>query len=152
MITYFGNDVRRINHALKVFGFASAIIKNEKLNVHYAEIIEIAAILHDIGIPLAEKKYGSCGGKYQEQEGPPVAREIMGKSGVKAEIMDRVCYIIGNHHSYTRIDDIDFQVLVEADFLVNIAEDNMTESMIRSIQKKYFKTVTGNDMLNKMYL
>jgi HD superfamily phosphodiesterase len=152
MIAYFGNDVRRINHALKVLGFATAISKSENLNNHYKEIIEISAILHDIGIPNAEMKFGSCIGKYQELEGPPVAREIMRKAGIKEEIIERVCYIIGNHHTYTKIDDIDFQVLVEADFLVNIDEDNMTKDMIQVISKKYFKSHTGIEILNNLYL
>lgn len=151
MIQYFGTDVRRISHALKVYGFASAICRNENLNQHELEFIELAAILHDIGIPESERKYGSCIGKYQELEGPPIARNILEKLGIKPEIIERVCYLIGNHHTYTKIDGIDFQILVEADFLVNIAEDEIPENQVKSIKNKYFKTTTGTAVLETMF-
>jgi HD superfamily phosphodiesterase len=150
MIAYFGSDVRRINHALKVYGFASAIGRSENLDAQTVQILETAAILHDIGIPVSEKKYGSCIGKYQELEGPPIARTILEKIGIPTIIIERVCFLIGNHHTYTKIDNIDFQILVEADFLVNIFEDEMYSS-VKSIGDKYFKTRTGSQILYTMY-
>jgi hypothetical protein len=152
MVDYFGTDVRRINHALKVYGFASLIARKEDLSNLELEIIDLASILHDIGIPVSEQKYGSCIGKYQEIEGPPIAREILESIGASPEIVDRVCYLIGNHHTYTKIDRIDFQILVEADFLVNFFEDEMGENAIRSARGKYFKTETGKLVLDRMYL
>lgn len=152
MIEYFGTDVRRINHALKVHSFASLIAKNENLNAEIQEITEVAAILHDIGIPVSELKYGSCIGKYQEIEGPPIARELLQQLGASPELIERVCFLVGNHHTYTKIDGIDFQILVEADFLVNIFEDEMSASAIESAREKYFKTQTGIQLLKKIYL
>jgi hypothetical protein len=151
MIEYFGNDVRRINHALKVYGFASTICRSEKLNQHEIDITEIAAILHDIGIPEAERKYNSCTGKYQEIEGPPIARKLLAECGIAIDLIERVCYLIGNHHTYTKIDCTDFQILVEADFLVNIYEDEMNDSMVYSIRNKYFKTRTGLNIFDVVY-
>jgi hypothetical protein len=40
---------------------------------------------------------------------------------------------------------------VEADFLVNIAEDNLTQDQIAVIKTKYFKTLTGNQLLTMMF-
>lgn len=150
MIGYFGADVPRINHALKVYGFASAIGRSENLDVPTIQIIEMAAILHDIGIPASEKKYGSCIGKYQEIEGPPIARSILEKLKVAPSTIDRVCFLIGHHHTYTKIDNIDFQILVEADFLVNIFENEMLDR-VNGIGLKYFKTKTGMQILNTLY-
>ena len=152
MIDYFGNDVRRINHALKVYGFASTICRSENLDNNLIMITEIASVLHDIGIPISEKKYNSCAGKYQEIEGPPVAREILENLKLDAKIIDRVCYLIGNHHTYTKIDDIDFQILVEADFLVNIFEDEFTIDAIKSVKEKYIKTNTCRHIIERLYL
>jgi len=152
MMDYFGKDVRRINHALKVYSFARLIAIEEKLDGDQLLITELASILHDIGIPVSEQKYGSCIGNYQEIEGPPIAREILKTLGASTEIVDRVCFLIGNHHTYTKIDNIDFQILVEADFLVNIYEDEMSESAIKSARDKYFKTETGKSILDRMYL
>lgn len=151
MMGYFGKDVRRINHALKVYGLASAIGRTENLDSQTIEITETAAILHDIGIPESEKKYGSCIGKYQEIEGPPIARVILEKLGTPENNIERICFLIGNHHTYTKIDGIDFQILVEADFLVNIFEDKMLSS-VKSISAKYFKTQSGIKLLSQMYI
>ena len=152
MIRYFQGDAKRINHALKVYGFAHTICRSENVNGTRQDVIELAAILHDIGIHEAEKKYHSTAGNYQEIEGPPIARQILMTRGVPQEVIDRVCYLIGNHHSYSKIDDIDFQILVEADFLVNIFEDDMQIKAIESIQNKYFKTSSGREILITMYL
>jgi HD superfamily phosphodiesterase len=152
MIEYFGKDARRINHALKVHSFSALIARNENLSSELQEITEVAAILHDIGIPVSEQKYGSCIGKYQEIEGPPIARELLKQLGAASELIERVCFLIGNHHTYTKIDDIDFQILVEADFLVNIFEDDMSSSAIESARDKYFKTKAGTNLIESMYL
>jgi len=120
MIGYFGHDVRRINHALKVHAFASLIACREVEDIRTREIIGITALLHDIGIHEAEKKYNSTAGNYQEIEGPPIARKILEHLQVPADISDRVCFITGTHHSCPRIDGLDFQIIVEADLLVNI--------------------------------
>lgn len=152
MVEYFGCDVQRINHALKVYGLASTICRCENLSEHDIEVAEIAAVLHDIGIPVSEKKYGSCIGKYQELEGPPIAQALLEKLGTEPDKIARVCYLIGNHHTYTKIDGFDFQILVEADFLVNIYEDEMDEKMVKSIKEKYFKTNTGLQLLDSMFV
>lgn len=158
MISYFGNDVRRINHALKVFGFAKAIISKElgTTDRDYASgtglIIETAALLHDIGIKEAERKYNSSAGKYQELEGPAIAAGILEKCGIEKDVIERVCYLVGNHHTYGKIDGTDFQVLVEADFLVNAYEDEMDNAALKAVYEKYIKTQTGRSIFRSVYL
>ena len=152
MIRYFHNDVRRINHALKVYDFACLIAHGSGVDKETRQVIEIAALLHDIGIKEAERKYNSSASRYQEEEGPAVARTILEPYHLDAKTLDRICYIIGNHHTYTKIDGIDFQILVEADFIVNIYEDEMKPDVVRSIRKKIFKTEAGTRLLEGMYL
>ena len=152
MIAYNAADVRRINHALKVYGFASSIAREEGLSQEELLVVDMASVLHDIGIREAERKYNSCSGHYQEIEGPAVARELLSGVQVSPAHLDRICFLIGNHHSYPKIDGLDFQILVEADFLVNIFEEKMSFHSIESIRKKYFKTKTGIGFLEKMYM
>ena len=152
MIEYFHTDVKRINHALKVFDFAQVISDDEFIDNETREVIIYAAILHDIGIKEAENKYDSSIGKYQEIEGPLIAREILLDLGISEEIINRACLIIGNHHSYGMINGIDFQIVVEADFLVNIFEDNMGKEVIEKINANIFKTETGKKLIRTMYL
>ena len=152
MIRYFDKDVRRINHALKVYDFACLIAEKSGVDDEKRQIVEIVALLHDIGIKEAERKYNSSDSRYQEQEGPAVARAILAPYHLDEKLVDRVCYIIGNHHTYTKIDGIDFQILVEADFIVNIYEDEMKPEVVRSLKKKIFKTEAGTRLLEGMYL
>jgi HD-GYP domain len=151
MIVYFKNDVRRINHSLKVYGFAAAISGMESVTEKESTIISLAAPLHDIGIKEAERKYNSTAGQYQEIEGPPIAGQLLKNLGIDDNIIERVCFIVGNHHSYQKIDGLDFQIIVEADFLVNIFEEQMATEAIESIRQKYFKTDHGVKLLNTMY-
>lgn len=152
MIEYFGTDIRRINHALKVYGFSTCIAGREGLSENELLIIDIASILHDIGIKEAEKKYNSSSGHYQEIEGPAVALELLADLEINKSTLDRICFLIANHHSYHKIDGIDFQILVEADFLVNIFEDEIPSHSIENIQKKHFKTAAGISMIESMYI
>jgi len=122
-INYNGNDVKRINHLIKVFSFA-----------------------HHIGV--MEK----CDVKTQEIEGHPVADEILKGFDLDDAIKDRVLFLIGHHYQYNAIDGMDFQILVEADFLVNIFEDGMDEKSIKSVKEKIFKTKSGTNLLEKLYL
>ncbi|HVP94589.1 MAG TPA: hypothetical protein VMS89_05380 [Methanoregulaceae archaeon] len=152
MIEYFGHDTRRINHALKVFAFARIISSCEPTAAGVEETILYTALLHDIGIIEAERKFKSSSGKYQQIEGPPIARQILGDLGIPVPVIDRVCFITGNHHTYSKIDGIDFQILVEADFLVNIFEDEMGKDATESIYHRIFKTESGKSLIRTMYL
>ena len=151
MIAYYAGDPQRINHFLKVYGFAKAIGEREGIPQGIQEILEMAALTHDIGIRQSEIKYKSSAGHYQQTEGPPEAEKLLGKLGVDRTMIDHVCWLIAHHHTYTDIRDTDHQILVEADFLVNIYEDDMPADSIRSVNDKVFKTVSGKRLLRTLY-
>ena len=87
----------------------------EKVDEHTLFIIEIAAYLHDIGVKISKEKYGNSQPQHQEAEGPIIAKDMLSKYDLPAEDVERICFIIGHHHTYKAIDGIDFQILVEAD-------------------------------------
>lgn len=144
-------DLRRIEHSLKVYGYAQLLGVAESLEEQTLKILELTALLHDIGIHVAEKKYGRSSSNYQEVEGPPVAREILTGLNFESEVIERVCYIISKHHTFTAIDGIDFQLLVEADFLVNSSEDRMTDYQITHFAKNIFRSESGFRYLKILY-
>ena len=151
MIAYYAGDPRRINHFLKVYGFAKTIGEMEKLDDAAQKIVEIAALTHDIGIKNSEKKYNSSAGSYQQIEGPSEARKLLKKLNVEDNIINRVCWLIAHHHTYADIQGIDYQILVEADFIVNAFEDSLSVTAIENFKEKVFKTSAGTAILNKMY-
>lgn len=152
MIKYYAGDKKRINHFIKVHGYAKAIGEAEELDERTMLILETAAYVHDIGIKISEEKYNSSAGKYQEIEGPPIAEEMLTKLGYDKDVIERVSYLVGHHHTYSNIDGIDYQILVEADFLVNIDEDEMTKETAENVREKIFKTKSGTQMLDNLFL
>lgn len=151
MIEYFGSDVRRINHFLKVFAFAKAIGEGENLNHEELKLLETTAVVHDIGIKVSEQKYKSSSGKYQELEGPAEAEKLLKHIGYDEKFIDDVKYLVAHHHTYNCIDSLPYQILVEADFIVNFFEDNSSIESIKNVYNKIFKTQKGKAIVQKMY-
>jgi len=156
MIDYYTGDPKRIQHFIKVHSFARLIGTLEKLDEATLFVLETAAIVHDIGIKLCEEKYGDCSGKLQEAEGPAVAKDMLERLGYDAAVIERVCYLVGHHHTYSNIDSInidsmDYQILVEADFLVNLFEDNEPKAACESALNHIFRTKSGSAICKKMF-
>ena len=152
MIAYDAKDPKRIQHFLKVYEFAKLIGECENLDAKTQHILETAAIVHDIGIKNAETKFGNCNGKLQEQEGPAPARELLSSLSYDSDVIDRVCYLIAHHHTYTNVDGMDYQILLEADFLVNLYEDDVNQTAITHALKHIFRTDTGINICNTIFL
>ncbi len=151
MIAYDAGDARRIQHFLKVHAYAALIGRGEHLLPAVQERLEVAAILHDIGIHAAEEKYGSAAGKYQEIEGPAPARALLESLDCEEALIERVCYLIAHHHTYGEVDGPDYQILIEADFLVNAYEDALSPQAIAAFREKCFQTESGKRLLDTMY-
>ena len=152
MIDYNNGDPKRIQHTTKVHAYASMIGKCEELDEDTLFILESAALVHDIGIRASEMKYGHQNGKLQEQEGPAVARELLTRlGGFTDQQIERICWLVGHHHTYHVCEDLDYQILIEADFLVNMFEDEESPNAIRAVRKNIFRTESGKRILETMY-
>ena len=152
MIDYNNGDPKRIQHTTKVHAYASLIGKCEGLDDEMLFILESAALVHDIGIRESERKYGYQNGKLQEQEGPAVARDLLMRiGGYSEQQIERICWLIAHHHTYHVCEDMDYQILIEADFLVNLYEDNESMNAMRAVHKKIFRTESGTRMLETMF-
>ena len=126
--------------------------KCEGLDEDTLFILESAALVHDIGIRASEKKYGHQNGKLQEQEGPAIAREMLTRlGGFTDHQIERICWLVGHHHTYHVCEDLDYQILIESDFLVNLFEDEESPNAIRAVRKNIFRTESGTRMLETMY-
>ena len=153
MMEYDAGDAKRIQHFIKVHYFAHLIGSMEQLDPETLLILETAAIVHDIGIHVCEEKYGMCDGKHQELEGPAEARALLMKTGgYTPSQIDRVCWLVGHHHTHHDIEGLDYQILVEADFLVNMYEDDFTTEAIRKVREHVFKTKTGIQLIDTLFL
>jgi HD superfamily phosphohydrolase YqeK/Zn ribbon nucleic-acid-binding protein len=151
MKRYFGNDTKRVNHALKVTQYAEEILKIEG---GHPIVVLGAGYLHDIGIKKAEEKYGSASAEHQEREGPDIARDILNRLNVQRGIVDEICDIIGHHHHPREKETLNFQILYEADWLVNIGENGLSKDpkRLEEIIGKNFRTVTGKNLAKELYV
>jgi len=138
----FGQDQKRIDHALSVLDYTEQIQKRERGN---PLIVKAAAILHDIGIHEAERKYGSSEARYQEKEGPTVASKILQRQGITGEHQEHICRIIANHHSAKDIDTTEFRIVWDADNIVNLLKrlSDADKTKAQKVPEKIFKTETG---------
>jgi len=152
MKEYF-QEQRFVEHTLKVLSTAEKIYVGEGLKHDFLwNVVTLGSIFHDIGIPEALKKHGSLEALYQEQEGPAVARKLMEETGVRPDIIERVCYIVGNHHTHKRVDGLDFQIIWESDFIVNIDEKNITlepDKVEQAVQEN-MSTKTGLRLIREV--
>ena len=143
MIDYLHGNLHEVEHLLKVYGYAKAIGEMEGLDARTQEILEIAAVVHDVGIPKAIEKYGSDAGPYQEEMGPAEARKLLADIGCDEALIERVCVLVGRHHTYTDVDGLDCRILLEADYLVNAAFNHHGEKAILAAKESFFRTQTG---------
>lgn len=118
----------------------------------YASNAGAAAIVHDIACPLCREKYGNTNGSYQQLEGAPLTREFFASTDVPAEQLERIVWLVSHHHTLRPIEGPDHQILIEADYLVNAEESNLPESNIRHMNDAIFKTRTGKELLESVYL
>jgi len=125
MRAYFGADEKRIRHALRVTEYAEQILSHEP--TANRDVVLAAAILHDIGLPEAERKYGSSAGKYQELEGPPIARELLLLEGLPEGMIEEVGQIIAHHHTPGVVETSNFRVVYDADLIVNLEDRELSQ-------------------------
>ncbi len=142
---------KRIQHLLKVTAFADIIAQDEGLSEFERFILTLSALLHDIGIKQCEELYNSTAGHLQELEGPTIAGEILEEVKAPEDVIDRVCFLISKHHTVKDVEGIDWQILLEADFLVNAFEDQLDKKQINTYKEKVFKTNKGIELLEAMY-
>ena len=151
MVAYYAKDPARIQHFLKVYEFSRMIGLEEGLDSDLQLTQELAALVHDIGIRPSEALYGDCKGPHQEELGPAEVQKMLGPLGVERERIERIMYLVGHHHTYNHIEGMDYQILVEADFLVNLYEEGVKTEAALAARRNIFRTKTGIWILNTMF-
>ena len=151
MIAFYKGNIHDIDHFIKVWAYAKTIGELEGLDAHTQEVLELAAVIHDIACPLCREKYGNTNGKRQEEEGGPLVRSFLADAGLSAEQVDRVAYLVSHHHTYTDIDGIDYQILIEADYIVNASESGYSPENRKNFLEEHMKTESGKRLLRSTF-
>ena len=150
MKRYFKDDFKRIGHATRVARYAEEIFREEGGDL---AVILSAAYLHDIGIKEAERKYQSTAARYQEEEGPPIARDILSSLGASQDLIDEVCDIVGHHHHPGHQETVNFKIVYDADLIVNLEEKKkespLKEERLDKLIKGAFLTKSGKKVAKR---
>lgn len=152
MIDFYDGNQKDIAHFLKVWGYAKTIGELENVDDETLEIIEIAAIVHDIACPICRKKYGHTKGPFQEKESEALLKPFLEEFHLSLTMQQRVIYIVSHHHTYTHVDGIDYQIILEADYLVNADESHYSQEAIKAFGQNVFQTKSGIHLLNSIFL
>lgn len=147
-----GGNQYDICHFMKVWAYAKMIGELENLDERTQQILEFAAIVHDIACPSLRKEFGEAPHDLQEKRGFLMAREFFSGCGMDEEMLERICYLTGHHHTYSAADGMDYQILLEADFLVNAGEQEKYRRAAQGFRDNVFRTKTGTELLENMYL
>ena len=151
MIAFSDGNIHDIDHFIRVWTYARTIGELENLDRETQFLLEVAAITHDIACPLCRVKYGNTNGKYQEEEGIPMVKEFLSDIGIAEEVIDRVAFLVGHHHTFSGIDGIDYQILIEADYIANATENGYGQENIVNFMQKIMKTEGGKQILKAIY-
>ena len=151
MIEYDSGDPMRIHHFIKVHAFAAYIGRQEGLDKDTQEILELAAIVHDIGIHLAVENYGSASAKYQEMIGPGEAEAMLEELGLPENVIKRVSYLVAHHHTYDLVDGPDYQILLEADYIANASENGYERRNVENFIHKIMRTESGKALARAVF-
>lgn len=151
MIAFSDGNIHDIDHLIRVWTYAKTIGDLEGLDAGTQYILEIAAITHDIACPLCRRKYGNTNGKHQEEEGARMVRAFLSDCGMSTGQVNRVAYLVGHHHTFSGIDGIDYQILIEADYIANAAENGYSEENITNFINKIMKTESGKRIARAVF-
>ena len=151
MIAASDGNIHDIDHLIRVWSYARTIGKLEHLPEETQLILEVEAIIHDIACPLCRAKYGNTNGKHQEEEGAVLAKEFLADTGMTQEQIERAAYLVGHHHTLTGIDGLDWQILIEADYIANATENGYGEQNVRSFIQKVMKTDSAKRLAQAVF-
>lgn len=151
MITFSDGNLHDIDHVIRVWTYAKLIGEQEKLDTDTQFILEVAAITHDIACPLCREKYGNTNGKLQESEGEQLVEVFLIDSGLSEKQIERVKYLVGHHHTLTDIDGMDYQILIEADYIANASENGYSDENIRIFSRRVCTTRAGARLISAIF-
>lgn len=151
MIVFSNGNLHDITHFITVWTYAKTIGELEGLDADTQYLLEATAIVHDIACPFCREKYGRADGKLQEKEGPALVRAFLADSGMTEAQKERIAYLVGHHHTLTGIDGMDYQILIEADYLVNASEKTYSPANVQNFMNTSMKTESGKKLAKALF-
>ena len=150
MIVCSQGNQHDMDHFIRVWTYARTIGKLEGLDECTQFILEAAAIVHDIACPLCREKYGNTNGRNQEKEGVGLTQAFFAGTDVPEAWRERIAFLVGHHHTLRDIAGLDWQILVEADYIANALENGYPEGNIKNVMETIMKTSSGKRLCREV--
>ena len=142
---------RRTEHILKVYALAKLLGERENVSPEEREILQAAAILHDIAIGYCKERYnGDACQANQKKEAPGLVEKFLREAQYEASSFPRILDLVLRHHGYDEPREKLLQLLIEADLLVNCYETAPGSGELQKIES-LFQTETGKNLFS-LYL
>lgn len=147
-LTYEEGHGRRTQHILKVYALARMLGELGGLGDYDRELLQAAAILHDIPIKYCKEHFGCADQETQQQAAPELVRAFLEHFGYSRQFISDVTELVLKHHWYNYITSQPLQLLIEADLIVNCYEEHITGEKLESI-RGVFKSEAGKRLLEE---
>lgn len=147
VLRYEAGHPRRTQHVLKVYALAKLLGEQEQLSVENQQILQAAAILHDIAIKYCKEHYnGNASQDNQKREAPHLAQDFLSEANYLPSYIPQITELVLHHHDYEQPKTQLLQLLMEADLIVNCYESELSPEKAESV-RRIFQTTTGKELL-----
>ena len=146
-LCYEEGHCRRTQHILKVYALAKLLGEQEKISTEDQQILQAAAILHDIAIKYCKKHYnGDASQEKQKKEASHLVQEFLQEANYLPSYIPKIVDLVSKHHDYRKEKSKLLQILIEADLIVNCYENQPDYKKSKFI-KDIFQTTGGKKLL-----
>ena len=80
-----------------------------------------------------------------------MVRDLLAGTGMSREQIDRIAFLVGHHHTFTGIDGLDYQILIEADYIANATENGYSKENVEIFMEKIMKTQSGKRIIAAVF-
>lgn len=138
---------RRTQHILKVYALAKLLGEQEKLSAEEKQILQAAAILHDIAIKYCKQHCsGDASQENQKKEAPHLVYDFLSEANYMPSYIPQITELVLHHHDYTGARSRLLQLLMEADLIINCYEGDLSPEKAAFV-RNIFQTDAGKKLL-----
>lgn len=153
MLDYYASkDISQIAHTLCVHEYTRLIALQEGYSTRKVMLLELAALLHDIGCPRSKELYGNCLPVNQERIGAEITSEWLPEyTKLAPKEIDWLVKVVGSHHQLPKAKEYGFEALFEADLIVNLFEGYYPMEKVFLYEKNMVRTASGKVLFEMLF-
>ena len=152
MELFAAEDPAQIAHTQSVHDYTRVLAARSGCAERRIALLELAAILHDIGCPASRAKYGDSKPPHLVEEGARIVAEWLRECPELND--DEKKFIeeaVGSHHQFEAAKRLGFEPLFEADLAVNLLEGYYPRERAGELCEKLVTTAAGRELFHLLF-